>query len=209
MLFAYMETVGCYWSMDAPDHFSESGNCASTFYYSYTFGWSMLVLLITKLVFIDSGLADLGHLLQMDVPTGPKIAVLGLCGQCVCVLYFAATKENASLPKTDFLAWLLYCAMLFTWLFAVAFGAPWRGLAEGTYRSPKAKRGATIVSRLSSMRIHSRRQTRMEGATGNVEMHEVNHEETATAVVTNPMVGVAQLAPLSHRPKKQEQDAGV
>mmetsp|Transcript_65897 Transcript_65897/g.182161 ORF Transcript_65897/g.182161 Transcript_65897/m.182161 type:complete len:200 (+) Transcript_65897:256-855(+) len=193
MLFMYMEIVGCYWSMDTPTFSSASwsGVCTSTYFYSRTFEASTIVLLVTKLTFIDSGLADLGHLLRMDVPTGPRVALLGLCGQCVCVLYFAATKENISMPNTDSALWLLFSAMLFVWLAAVALGAPWRALAEGTYLSPQYKSTMAVQS---SLRIR-RRLTRMRAAaaTGDVEMREVGpSEETTTAVVTNPMVAMAQ-----------------
>lgn len=175
MLFAYVETVGCYWALDDQNELlTDTSECTNTAFYSVTFGNTLLVMLITKLVFIDSGLADLGHLLEMDVPTGPKIAVLGLWGQCVCVLYLAATKEYTMF--TDIGVWNSYIAMFLVWLSAVALGVPWTALIEGTYVSPQRRETAR------------RSDTRTRATTGGVEMGTLDLNGTATTTVMNPII---------------------
>ena len=99
------------------------------------------------------------------------------------------------MPNTDYAVRLLFSAMFFVWLAAVALGAPWRALAEGTYLSPQAQRRYRMMAVQSSLTRIRRRLTRMRAAaaTGDVEMREVGpSEETSTAVVTNPVVAMAQ-----------------
>ena len=133
----------------------------------------------------------------MDVPIGPKIAVLGMCGQCVCVLFFAgiyhqsrnhcadyrlerfnpttllphppATKEYASLVGTVVVVWLSFVMMCFVWLMAVALGVPWAALIEDSYLSPRL-RAATRCAEMVEM--------------GGLDLD----GPTATTMPTNPMV---------------------
>lgn len=70
MLFSFMDVVGCFMAMSAKEAFDDIAFevCGPRFYTALTLGDTIILLLVSKWIVVDSGLADFRSIIALDLP---------------------------------------------------------------------------------------------------------------------------------------------
>mmetsp|Transcript_32461 Transcript_32461/g.85451 ORF Transcript_32461/g.85451 Transcript_32461/m.85451 type:complete len:208 (+) Transcript_32461:599-1222(+) len=95
--------------------------CATDGYASSFLGNTMVILVAVKIAVLDTGIADMRHLLALDVSLGVKVNIVAIAALVVVVLSFEGVKDDVT-TSTALNVYLCFTIIASFTFFAVGLG---------------------------------------------------------------------------------------